>query len=246
MNIKRFFGSIVQAVQSATRKCVTAIQRFRSELGAKLKTPHPFAGQGIRWIGQHREALCYYSVLALVLAALGTAAYGYRNGENQMITHQELPQTAAAVQVMPGITSTPEPDSIGLLFPVSGAILQHYVADELIWSDSLGMWQTHPAVDFSADAGEAVVAAESAAVRDVYCDSLYGNTIVLDLGDGRTMRYASLNTLQLVQIGQKVERGEVISSAGTCDGEAERDVHIHVEYYENGVPVDPTALFVEN
>ena len=203
---------------------------------------------GFQWIGKHREGFLYYSVLTVVLAALGTAAYGYRNGglkQQKAVDAQRSPEPAAIVQSIPNPTQTPEPVR-ALLPPVDGTVINPFAADELVWSDSLSLWQTHPAVDFSANAGEAVVAAADATVLDAYVDPLYGCVIVLDLGNGRTMRYASLNTLQLVEIGQKVARGEIISAAGTCDGEMELDAHVHVEYYEDGKAADPTPLMSEN
>ena len=253
MKIKLFFrkltfklvGNLNARARSILRYLAAVrmrIKRFQTAVRSRIKT-------GFQWIGKHREGFLYYSVLAVVLAALGTAAYGYRNGglkQSSTVDVLNSPEPAAIAQSIPEPTSTPEPENNALLPPVDGAVLRTFAADELVWSDTLGMWQTHPAVDFSADAGEAVVAAADAVVLDAYVDPLYGCVIVLDLGDGCTMHYASLNTLQLVEIGQTVTRGEIISAAGTCEGEMELSAHVHVEYYENGMAVDPASLMFEN
>ena len=78
-------------------------------------------------------------------------------------------------------------------------------------------------------------------VRERAYDPLLGNTIVIDHGDGRIAHYASLNTLELVAVGQRVARGDVISAAGTCLAEDALGAHVHIAYYLNSVPEDVTA-----
>ena len=197
------------------------------------------------WLSAHREAVGYYAVLTAVLAALGTAAYGYRNGmwtrETVDLTVEATPAPVleAQGQFQPEATEAP-PE---MIWPVDGEIVGAFTEDELVWSDTMGMWQTHPGVDISAALGEAVAAAADGTVIERYADALLGNVIVIDHGEGRTMRYGSLNTLQLVEVGQKVLQGEVISGVGTCDCEAELEAHLHLEYYENGEAADPTGIF---
>ena len=252
MKIKFFFRSLLSklngaysaGIRCAGRKFVMVHTHAR-----QLRTvAHKRLTSGLQWVGRHREGFLYYSVLAVVLAALGAAAYGYRNGSqsrSSTVQALESPEPATIAQSIPEPQTTDEPKNT-LLPPVDGVQLRAFAADELVWSDTLEMWQTHPAVDFSADAGEAVVAAADAVVTDAYVDPLYGCVIVLDLRDGRTVRYASLNTLQLVEIGQRVAAGEIISAAGTFEGEMELSAHVHVEYYENGLAVDPTLRMSEN
>lgn len=199
--------------------------------------------RGFVWLKARREAIGYYSVLAVVLAALGTAAYGYRNGSvRETGAPSATVDPARAAQAQPEPTATPEPTEEPFLAPIGGEIIAGYAADELVWSDALGMWQTHPAIDLAASAGEAVVTAADGTVVETYSDPIYGNVIAIDHGGGRVIRYASLNTLQLVEAGQEVARGEVISAAGTCDGEAELGAHVHLEYYVNGAPEDLSAV----
>lgn len=227
-----FAASLRQTIGSHPRHASEAMRA----LGQALR-------RGFVWLKTRREAIGYYSVLAIVLAALGTAAYGYRNGS---IRETGAPSAtidpARAAQAQPEPTASPEPTEEPFLAPIGGEIIAGYAADELVWSDALGMWQTHPAIDLAASAGEAVVAAADGTVVETYSDPIYGNVIAIDHGGGRVIRYASLNTLQLVEAGQEVARGEVISAAGTCDGEAELGAHVHLEYYVNGAPEDLSAI----
>ncbi len=197
----------------------------------------------VRWLWAQREPIGYYAMLATVLMALGAAAYGYRSGgvDRAAVLSPEA-GAARAVQAVPEPTATPVPE-LALLAPVAGEIVSGYAGDAPVWSEALGMWQIHPAVDFAASPGEAVVAAADGTVTEVYCDPLIGNVIAVDCGEVGQMRYASLNTLQLVEVGAQVRRGEIISSAGTCAAEAELGAHVHFEYLVDGSPTDPTALF---
>ena len=53
-------------------------------------------------------------------------------------------------------------------------------------------------------------------------------------------RYAALNTLELVEIGQKVMRGDTISAAAnTALSEEDLGVHVHFELLMDGKSVEP-------
>lgn len=199
----------------------------------------------IAQISSHRESILYYSALLLILSGLAAASYNYRNPTIRYTPTTTIHQTDSAIAVQ-SIPETQDDEFNSLRAPLHGEIINSFCIDELIWSETLSMWQTHPGIDIAASPGEAVAAAADGMIVEAYSDSLYGNIIVLDIGNGRSVRYASLNTLQMVEVGGEVVRGEIISSAGTCIGESSIGSHVHMEYYENGVPTDPTPLIVEN
>jgi murein DD-endopeptidase MepM/ murein hydrolase activator NlpD len=59
-------------------------------------------------------------------------------------------------------------------------------------------------------------------------DTLSGNTVVLDLGDGQYAHYLHLQTGSLrVRSGDRVRRGQIIGLVG-CSGDA-REPHLHFE-----------------
>ena len=187
---------------------------------------------------RHADAIRYYGVLIAVLAVLASAAIRYRDARMRPQKASMEPESRnVSVQITPAPTAVPrEP----LLLP-TGEIIGAYSADTLSWSETLSQWQTHPAVDFACAEGEAVLAMADGVVRERAYDPLLGNTIVIDHGDGRIARYASLNTLELVAVGQRVARGDVISAAGTCLAEDALGAHVHIAYYLNSVPEDVTA-----
>lgn len=253
---RRAFGGISALLARARTAAGDAIQafigaRFRkrsaSQIGACRSS---CAGSGNSTLGktfsavrrafsQHADAIRYYGVLIAVLAVLATAAIRYRDAHLQPRKMSAEPESRnVAVHLTPAPTIVPRDP---LLLP-TGEIIGEYSADTLSWSETLSQWQTHPAVDFACAEGEAVLAIADGVVRERAYDPLMGNTIVIDHGDGRIARYASLNTLELVEVGQRVARGDVISAAGTCLAEEAQGAHVHIAYYLNSVPEDVTAV----
>jgi murein DD-endopeptidase MepM/ murein hydrolase activator NlpD len=64
----------------------------------------------------------------------------------------------------------------------------------------------------------------------------YGNTVIVDHGDGFTSLYGHLSQLG-VSVGSSVDRGDVVGlvgATGTATGN-----HLHFEIRVNGVATDP-------
>ena len=186
----------------------------------------------------------YYTALATLLVVLGLASHAYRNQQTEPAEAAPTlqPQAAAAmVTPAPSPTMTPEPtaEPAKYVWPVSGEVIAAFAPDELIWSDTLSQWQTHPAIDIAGAAGETVVACADGTVIDAYFDSLWGNVIVIEHADGLISTYANLNTLNLVSVGQTVACGETISAIGqSAAGEVEMPWHLHFALSRDGEPVD--------
>lgn len=230
----------IQTTMLAAQKHLTSA--FRSFVG-KMRNIKPILSRCGHFLRAHRESLAYYAVLTIVLTALGTAAQAYRNrGVQPETVPTPLPEAAdVAAQAIPDPTQPPQENQNIFVPPVQGDIVSSFSPEELVWSETLKLWQTHPAVDLSAQEGEAVTAAADGTILEAFNDALYGCVIVIDHGEGRTLRYASLSTLQLVEVGQQVRQGDIISAAGSCPAEAELGAHVHLEYFEGGVPSDFTG-----
>lgn len=241
--------------------------KFEMKLKRLVRKVRLFAVQGVRFtIGEmrsaakrimqllrragamivvHKEEMGYYAVLTLVLVALGAAANDYRSKKTMQSLVEALPtqDPGVVVQSKPDPTLPPENPKTKYIMPVQGIVVGSFSDNELNWSTTLQLWQTHPAIDIAAAAGEAVMAAADGTVVEAYSDALYGNIIVVDHGDGSLMRYCSLNTLKLVQVGQKVYQGDIISAVGVCDAESDLGSHVHLEYFEGQRPEDFMLLF---
>lgn len=224
------------------------VERMRNAFSVGFQYAAKFAKQGIRSISSlskagfravqgHWEAVRYYGALTIVLIALATFSYTQRSGSlrEDVQIPKSISDSPAVAQAVPEPTAEPEPS---MQRPIEGEIVGVFCADSLEWNESLGQWQTHAAIDFSAVPGEAIFAIADGVVLDAYWDPLYGNVVVVDHGDGRTAHYGSLNTLELVEVGDQIKRGEILSAAGECPAEEHVGTHLHFEYYENGAAVD--------
>lgn len=124
--------------------------------------------------------------------------------------------------------------------PVLGDVSQDYAKTRLVYSRTLQEWTTHNGIDFAADRGTPVKATLDGMVSDVYQDTMYGITIVLDHGNGIQTKYSNLSTDSMVKKGDKVKKGTVISGVGnTAIIESEEQSHIHFEVLQNGQCVNP-------
>ncbi|MFT8363925.1 MAG: M23 family metallopeptidase [Sporolactobacillus sp.] len=84
----------------------------------------------------------------------------------------------------------------------------------------------------------AVTAALSGKVVEAKKDPLLGYTITLKHANGVETLYQSLATSD-VALGQKVEQGETLGTAGTENFNKAMAVHLHFEIRKDGVPVNP-------
>lgn len=110
-------------------------------------------------------------------------------------------------------------------------------------------WRVHPiyhtkkfhyGMDFSAPSGTEVYATGNAKVKFVGWKQGYGNSVVLDHGYGYETLYAHLYK-QLVHVGQKVKRGDIIALVGNTGQSV--GPHLHYEVHINGKAVDPRNYY---
>lgn len=95
---------------------------------------------------------------------------------------------------------------------------------------------THLGVDFDQPKGSSVVAINSGVVAKAYLDSVYGNSVFIDHGQGIFTLYLHLDTIR-VKAGQNVLKGTVVGTLGES-GLASAP-HLHLSIKINGSSVDP-------
>lgn len=115
----------------------------------------------------------------------------------------------------------------GLVRPYGGSVSSYY---------GYRGGEFHTGIDYAGPTGEAFVAAAAGTVISASWQGNYGNSIVLDHGNGIQTRYAHASKL-LVKVGQTVSQGETIGLVGSTGRSS--GPHLHFEVIVNGDTVNP-------
>lgn len=94
----------------------------------------------------------------------------------------------------------------------------------------------HWGIDYAAPTGTPVYAISGGTVAQSYLDTTYGNTIIIDHGQGVFSMYMHLNE-RLKREGESVTRGELIGKVGNTGYSF--GPHLHLSLKVNGISVDP-------
>lgn len=94
----------------------------------------------------------------------------------------------------------------------------------------------HAGIDVGAPYGSNIIAAEAGTVTTATYGSGYGKYVVVSHGSGITTLYAHCSSL-LVNVGDKVSRGQVIAKVGSTG--VSTGNHLHFEVRINGATTDP-------
>ncbi|PKM75018.1 MAG: phage tail tape measure protein [Firmicutes bacterium HGW-Firmicutes-17] len=125
----------------------------------------------------------------------------------------------------------------GLTAPVGGGVTSDFG------------WRTHPitgdqrfheGIDIGAGYGTPVGAAGAGEVTKAGWYGGYGNTVILDHGNGLSTLYAHLSEI-MVSVGQLVSQLQTIGLVGSTGNST--GPHLHFGVYQDGVPIDPSSLF---
>lgn len=95
----------------------------------------------------------------------------------------------------------------------------------------------HSGLDIGASQGDDIVAVDHGSIVLARYQGGYGNTVVIDHGDGLRTLYAHMRHGGIHQEGQEVNRGEKIGEIGSTGNST--GPHLHIEFLEDGVPQDP-------
>jgi len=101
----------------------------------------------------------------------------------------------------------------------------------------------HRGIDLRSPTGTPIRAAGGGTVIFQGWRNGYGNTVEIDHGSGYTTLYAH-NSANLVYVGQRVERGDIIARVGTTGRTT--GAHVHFEVRINGVHQNPRSYMLEH
>lgn len=206
----------------------------------------------------------FYLVLAGCFVALGVAAYtaydsmapDTASSEESSYIEESTPPSSEVeaepeeIPYEPEIssqeqsidTSEPYPVANSFIYPLSGNIIKGFSSEELVFSNTMGDMRLHIGLDIAAAAGSEVVSCGNGVVKTVGKDDLLGVFIEIDHGNGRTARYCGLADALSVLEGDTVTTGSPIGIVAEVPSECMDESHLHLEFFENGKPIDPVSI----
>ncbi len=158
-----------------------------------------------------------------------TAQVTYVNGDETEKTVLSSVETSAPVTEIVNV-GTHEVTNLGtgsFALPFDGTVSSRFGSR---WG------RTHKGLDLAGKEGSPVEAADNGTVITAEMRSDYGNLIILDHNNGMETYYAHLSYID-VEVGDIVEKGEVIGKVGNTG--MSTGPHLHFEVRIDGVPQNP-------
>ncbi len=103
----------------------------------------------------------------------------------------------------------------------------------------LGYQKFHAGMDFGADYGTVIYAADSGNVVFASWYGGYGNAVIIEHGNGISTLYAHASEVYVTE-GQAIQKGQPIARVGSTGFST--GPHLHFEVRVNGEPVDPAQF----
>ncbi len=144
-----------------------------------------------------------------------------------------------------GKETSPSKANTSFVIPVKSddiAVTNEYAMDHLIYSVTLDQYMTHCGIDIEAPEDSQVLAIADGTVTAVYDDDRYGKSIEITHSDnsGLVSVYSNLSTDEMVETGDTVKAGQIISGVGSSGlFESLEPAHLHLELLKDGVYVNP-------
>ena len=108
-----------------------------------------------------------------------------------------------------------------------------------------GYRSLHDGVDFGAACGTPIHAAASGTVLEKYFQTAWGNRVIIDHGFHDGVGLATITNHMVgpavVNVGQHVDRGQIVGYVGTTGWST--GCHLHYTVLQNGTPVNPFNWF---
>ncbi|WP_310615204.1 M23 family metallopeptidase [Limnohabitans sp.] len=106
-----------------------------------------------------------------------------------------------------------------------------------------GQLAMHEGLDFVAEVGSPILVTAAGTVTRSGWDASYGNVVEVSHVEGFTTRYAHLSK-RMVEVGQKVQRGETIAQLGSTGRST--GPHLHYEVIRNERVLNPTQMLMQS
>lgn len=206
--------------QCSIQSMLGALHRLWVRIGGGLRRFPPL-------LKRNAGRIAYYALVVIALCAIARAAEAYRSGSDGDALVLPAADAMDVLQV-----EEPAPQ---VLLPEAWKLLRGY-SEEPQWRPGLGLWETHPAVDFACTGG--IVCLREGTVRTVGVSGVYGGFVEVE-SDGMLMRYASIEPADGLEPGLVLNVGDAIGKAdASMPSEADAGAHLHLELYLDGQAAD--------
>lgn len=130
---------------------------------------------------------------------------------------------------------------VSFIKPTEGEIIGQFAKDNLVYSETLKEWIVHTGIDIKTDKTSVIKTSADGIIKSIVNDPRYGLTVVISHDDGYETVYSNLLTAEFVVVGEEVEQGQTIGTAGnTAVFESGMECHLHFEIMKDGEYLDPT------
>ncbi len=138
------------------------------------------------------------------------------------------------LQACAAILRERESERIPSIWPVTGGLSDGFGVRSNPFGG--GSSEFHPGQDITAPPGTPVIAPADGTVVEAGWKNGYGQTVVIDHGNGLTTRYGHLSKIE-VAVGQELKRGEELGQVGSTGRST--GPHLHYEIKVSDVLVNP-------
>ncbi len=136
--------------------------------------------------------------------------------------------SAVANNQSPAIAVAAKPDTLELILPIDGQIVNPFSSEALVYSKTLSDWRIHNGIDIQTENGTEVKAAADGTILKAYEDSLMGFTIIIKHNETYQTIYQNLASCEMVTEGQTVTQGQSIAAVGnSAAAELLEESHLH-------------------
>jgi len=131
-------------------------------------------------------------------------------------------------------------------WPVLGDVVMDFSMDALIFDVTLNQWRVNDSISIATERGAQVRAAASGVVTDVTNTRQFGQTVVIDHGNGWVTTYSQLENNVAVGVGDVVQVGQIIGTVGQPSIFASLlGYHVAFGISNNNSPINPNLILAE-
>ncbi|MBQ2671325.1 MAG: M23 family metallopeptidase [Clostridia bacterium] len=164
--------------------------------------------------------------------------------EEKSINRKPIPEKSPTKEETEEVqeASSPSLSELEIQYPAENNVIKEFSSGKPVYSKTLSDWRTHEGTDFKSETGSAVKAVTSGTVKDIYNDSSYGTTIIIEHDGKFTGYYSGLENNTAVKKGDKVKSGQDLGTIGIVPCEILDGPHLHFMILKDEKFIDPVLI----